>query len=362
MRKSKIENINKKRKEITYILLTALITSLIYRKVNPLKVNRILLIRQDKIGDLVMTLPVIKTLRLNFPKSYIAIAVSSLTKELIKDNPYINEIIVYDSEFFMHKKSNLKYKLSFMNLVKSKDFDLVINMRADFGTFLLSLFKPSKYFINWETKNVFDIIKERNIHKVESYLEVLNPLEPNKFSKEFFIADSESKWVNYFLNKNKIKKFVVIHVGSGWIYRNWPKENFAKLTDWIISNKKMQVIFVGSKDEIELCNSIKNMMKEKPIILTGKISLKKCASLLKRANLFIGNDSGIGHISVAMGTRKIISLFGPENSIKYKPYNKKTCVIQKKMHCSPCNQFYCKHPENSCMKQIKVEDVIERIK
>ena len=99
-------------------------------------------------------------------------------------------------------------------------------------------------------------------------------------------------------------------------------------------------------------------MKYEPDIVSCHLSLRQLASLIKYADIFIGNDSGPMHIASAVGT-KIIAFFGPSLPKHWAPYGD-NLIFFKNLPCSPCDRMSCQ--DNRCLKEIRPEEVWEKIK
>ena len=170
----------------------------------------------------------------------------------------------------------------------------------------------------------------------------------------------EIEIVNKAIN-NKFK-YVVICPGGNWKPKLWPVNNFNRVIK--IINKEftnVKFIIVGSVSEKEYYyeNVIKDINKELIFDLMGE-SLTLTSAFMKKCNLFIGNDSGLMHLSAASNL-KTIGLFGPTNDKIYAPKGKNCFVIRTK----ESYEYFEKNIEDSkksCMKSIEIEEVINLIK
>ena len=125
----------------------------------------------------------------------------------------------------------------------------------------------------------------------------------------------------------------------------------------------MARIFVtGTVREESSMTAIKTLL-DKPgvVFILMDQPLSQTIALLKRASLFIGNNSGILHIAAALNT-PTISTMGPTYPIEWSPYGDKghNIVLNKKLPCSPCSKGICDH--HSCMNDISVDEVMDKVK
>ena len=123
----------------------------------------------------------------------------------------------------------------------------------------------------------------------------------------------------------------------------------------------------GGPEEHGLNQEIEQLMKHKPFIVED-LSLKAVAALIQQCGIFVTNDSGLMHVSVAVGT-KTIALFGPTDPSRTAPYGADHIVIERNLKCSPCwgkhnlgiGIIPCIYDNNLCMQQITVQEVFDPV-
>ncbi|MGE4357358.1 MAG: lipopolysaccharide heptosyltransferase II [Candidatus Omnitrophota bacterium] len=341
-------------------------------KVNEPIYKRILIIRTDRIGDVVLSTPVIKNLRDNFPQSFITIMVRPYTREIVEGNPYLDEVIVYDKE---RKDRSFLATLKFVFKIRKYKFDLAIILHPTNRVHIISFLAGIPKRVGYKKKLGFlntDRIEEKKYlgekHELDYNLDLLNYLGiPSHDRTLFFPIDKEAEEkVVLFLKENNLedKNFVVIHPGASCPSKIWPAENFASVSDSLIRDFGMKILIVVAEKEAYLGEKVRNFMKETPILALGKFSLKELASLLKRAKLFISNDSGPVHIAVAVGT-PVISIFGRKqpglSPKRWGPLGEGNIILHKDIGCKECLAHNCKIGFK-CLLAIKPEEVLEASK
>jgi ADP-heptose:LPS heptosyltransferase len=156
--------------------------------------------------------------------------------------------------------------------------------------------------------------------------------------------------------------------GASWgkesRFKRWPLEKYAKLADKLIEKFSATTILMGDKSEEDLCSQVSAAMSRQPLMACGKTTITQFAALTQRCSLLIVNDGGPLHIGVAAGV-KTVSIFGPVSEEVYGPYPiGNNAVITKEIACRPCYRRFrrasCDHI--SCLNQLTVEEVLERIK
>lgn len=384
--------------ESSIILTSFLVNRLFYRKMlpPPSDIKKILVVKLDHIGDVLLSTPVIINLRLHYPYAHIAMLVGSWSKQAIERNPYIDEILCYDSPFFRRsgRGSTLKDVMQILRRLKSEWYDLIVELRGDFLTLILAMLRGGRYRLDRSTQRVLKklgnppcppLIKGGEVglegepvhpeHEVEINLDVLKAAGIPITSRQiFFNIPSESQtWAKDFLSELGIdasKPIVAIHPGSPVPLKRWPAKRFAKLAD-ILIKRKMQILFLGVSAEKGLVKEIQAQMHHNSVNIAGRTNLQQLGAVLQNCQLFIGNDSGPMHIAAAVGTR-VIGLFGPSSPQRFGPFGDNCTAIRKPPHppvkggkspdCQPCMKEKCRFGEEGCIVEISVEDVINVIR
>ena len=345
--------------------------------------NRILVVRTDRIGDVVLTTPVLKALRENYPASHIAMMVNPQTKELLEGNPYLNEVIVYDKD---KKDKGILGFWRFVLELKRKRFDLAIVLhtknRLNLITYLADIKRRAGYKNNkfgfLLTDKLMDIRPLGLKHEVDYCLDILRKLGLKISDKIPYIAvkkeDVDS--VGNILEAEGIGgstarfttgrdiKIAAIHPGSSCISKRWPRERFVVLANRLVEDYGLKVILIASGEENEaIANEIAKQIRYPVLNLSGKLSLGQLSALLKRCVIFISNDSGPVHIASAVGT-PVVSIFGRNQAglspARWAPVGRKDAYLHKEVGCSICLAHNC-NIGFDCLKAITVEDVLKAV-
>jgi len=333
--------------------------------------KRILVFNVNWLGDVLFSTAAIRNLRRNFPASYIACVIPSRCYHILKNNPNLDEIIIFDEK---DRHRGFKGHLEFIRGLRLRRFDAVFLLHRSFTRALLCYLAGIPQRIGYSTaKRAFLLTKrirqpkKDSLHRIDYYLNLLERagLKVEDRYTEFISSDEDAIFVDEFLKKQDIRKddFVaVINPGGNWLPKRWPKEYWARLADRLILEFKAKVLISGAQGDTQLASEIEREMREKPILACGVFNLKQVAALFKRADLFVTADTGPLHIATAAGSRRIVALFGPTSAQLTGPYPlKNTVILSKDSGCRvPCYVVDCK--DNRCMKAITPDDVIEAVK
>ncbi len=335
------------------------------------KSKKILIFNVNWLGDVLFSTATIRNIRRNYPDSFIACIIPSRCYPILKGNPHLDEIIIFDEK---ERQRGSLAKLRFVQLLKTKKFDVVFLLHRSFTRALICRLAGIPQRVGYYTKKRGFLLTKRikpvardALHRIDYYLNIIEKagLKVEDRYLEFFIDDKDVKFVDEFLNKKSIGKdgfLVAINPGGNWLPKRWPEVHWAILADKLITEFGARIIITGSYTDIYTAQKIRDLMKEKPIIASGVFNLKQLGALCKRLDLFITADTGPLHIANALGAKRIIALFGPTSPEITGPYPlKNTAILSKDVGCKiPCYVVRCK--DNRCMKAVTPEDVIEKIR
>lgn len=340
-----------------------------FNPIDPEKIKEILIIRTAYIGDVVMTLPMLKPLKERFPGCRISFLVPSGVEGLLATHPFIDEIIAHDA-FWFYPDSTQKY-LPFIKDLKSRKFDLIIEARGDIRD-ILFLVSPvrARYKVSYGVGGgayllTHEVPYEKWKHKVEYHLDIARYLgcsvENGEYGIDFSVDESESmqkRLRGYGIGN----MFFCAHPGGRLCLKRWPVEKCVELYDRIISDYKVPLVLVGSKDEVPLVDEIVSNMKHRPVGLAGKLNLRDLTCLLSQSELFICNDSGPMHLAAAVGT-PTVAIFGPSESFETSPYGNLYAIVEKAFSCRRvCDEKKCNHIRyHACMMDIQTDDAYRAV-
>ncbi|MBI4707419.1 MAG: lipopolysaccharide heptosyltransferase II [Candidatus Omnitrophica bacterium] len=333
------------------------------------KFKRILIVRTDRIGDVLLSTPVIRSMRDAYPNAYIVMMASPYAKEIVEGNPDLDEVIIYDKDI---KHKSWRNSIKFSQKLKKKKFDLALILHPTNRVHLITFFAGIPKRVGYGRKLGFlltDKIKhikqfgER--HELDYTLDLVRYLGINPQEKTLFmpIKLESEQWVDEVFEKSGIKKgekLLAIHPAASCPSKIWPVERFAELADKLVEKYEFKVLVVAGAKDASLARSVIKLMKNQAIDLSGKTSVSQLASVLKRCQLFISNDSGPVHIASAVGT-PVISIFGRNQKglspQRWGPVGPKDKFLHKEVGCVQCLAHNCKK-EFACLKAITVDSVI----
>lgn len=348
----------------------------------------ILIVNPFGIGDVLFTTPLIHTLKEAFPDHRLGFMCNKRSAPLLKNNPYIDEVIIYERDDFEELRAQSGWKwakafTAFIHTIKKGKFDAAIDLSLSpqFGFFLMLAGVKKRIGYNYKNRGYF-LTHSRKLsgydatHIVEYYCQLLELLDIKQKYKELelYLDNADEAYVEKFIVDNQLngKKTIVVSPGGGASWgieakiKRWPEEKFALLVNKIIEKYKVTIIILGDLKEKDLLSNLETGLKDKVINLTGKTTLTQSAAIIGRADLFIGNDGGLLHIASAL-KKKTISFFGPVDPKVYGPYPTDAArhiVLRKTLECSPCYRKFRISPcqrNRECLERIDVDEAIEAV-
>ncbi len=326
---------------------------------------KILIIRFSAIGDIILTSPVIRTLRNNFPDAEIHFFTKKGMEDLLRYNPYLSEIHLLE-------KDNLSAKIKELRKI---NFDYIFDLHNNLRTFWIKMCLRKTTFSfkkqNWD-RYLFTKWKMRNReirHVVDRYLDTCRNFEREtgftlKYDKkglDFFISEEETKkTIKVFKNLKKNFLYSVV-LGATHKTKKWLPAYFIQL----LNNLNMPVILLGGKSEIGEAEEITSQLNCTYYNSVGKHSLLESAYLMSQTRFVLTHDTGFMHIAAALGM-KIISLWGSTSpDLGFAPYMADNISLEMKdLACHPCSKIglaTCPEGHFRCMKDLLPEKVEEAI-
>lgn len=336
------------------------------------EVRNILLLKLRYMGDVLLTTPAIRLLKKSYPKARITMVVNKGTEDMILHNAHIDRILTIDRSIAKSKNMlhRFRYERAFIKELRMFQYDLCVDFEygGQRGA-ILSLISGARHRVGLETLSYwrnwiyhYRVPFPNGTHAVEYNMALLDKsigLSTEDKCLELHTAKEDDYYVDTWMAENgfgKGDKFLVCHPGARWWFKQWPEDKFAQLADQLQEEMQLKVLFSGGPEDVPAVLGIAGRMTTSCHSLAGQTTPLQLAALIKRAQLFIGNDSGPMHIAAAVDT-PVIALFGSTDPAIWRPWTRKSEVIYKAVACSPCDHTGCEMGELNCMRQIKVLEV-----
>lgn len=329
-----------------------------------------LVIRLSSLGDIVLTVPAIRTLRENYPDAFIDYLTYTTYSDLIErsDLP-VDRVKVVEREELRDIKNIVKTGV----LLRRRDYDYCIDLHSIPKTILLSeticplnVFRVKKSGIKRVilTKLNIDLIKE-DYHISDAYIDAISPLI--KYPTDDYSLNLPAEDVKNVLNSFGLsERYVVISPFSPKRTKEWIPERYAELIREIKSDwKDLQIVITGERRDLHRSKTILKGIEGEVYNLVGETDVWELASVISGAVSLISIDSGPSHLASAFGI-PLLAIYGPTTEqLGFKPLGDNTIVIEIDLPCRPCSLHgsdRCPERHFRCMEEVTTEMLYEKFK
>lgn len=284
----------------------------------PEKVSRILLMKPDHLGDLLLTTAVIPLIAARYPEAAIDLLCGSWGKVVVSGNPFLRTLICLEHPFYNRRAVPLYRKLldfwqSLMHTIKvlrQERYDLCLNLRDAGGDLiLLARLGGCRHVIGHPTGGLRALLDtvvswEEGRHEVEHYLEVLSPLGIHtslaSLRYEVYPSAADVEVVKAILRKHSLTSFIIIHPGSGDRRKVRPALFWSQQIDGL--EQKCAVAVTGTREEQHLFDAISRCSERCLVCLMGELTVPQLFLLFQHAAAVFALDSLAAHLGAAAGT------------------------------------------------------------
>lgn len=288
------------------------------------KISKILLIRTDRLGDMVLTTPFVAALKAAFPASNITLLASPGPARLMQFNPHLSATVQWDGS----RRGEIVAQL------RATAFDLALDLHYDYAleTAKLCTAAAAKVSCGFDIAGrgyYFDLpVKPQGAkHFTEELGDILSALGIHIAMKspELFFDNATTEAADAFLKENGLEagRYAVVHPGGHYAAQRWPANKFAQLSGFLRETKDLHVMTVGSTDERTL---LAQAAPGEPAYSGGDPLMT--AALISKAALFIGNNSGPLHMACALNVPNV-STMGPTDPVRFAPLGNRSAVVRK---------------------------------
>ncbi|RYU97283.1 glycosyltransferase family 9 protein [Emticicia agri] len=309
--------------------------------------TKFLILRFSSIGDIILTTPVIRCIKLQYPDAEVHFATKKQFRILVESNPYIDKFFLLEEPL-----------ASFVKTLQGEDYNYVIDLHNNLRTSIIKFRLGKKSFsynkLNFEKWLLvnFKINRLPDLHIVDRNLKIVETLgiKNDNQGLDYFIPAEHEVNLETIVENNQ--PFVAYAIGGQHFTKKLPTDRIIELCSKI--DKK--IILLGGKEDAAAGEIIEQALGNKIFNACGKFSLHQSASILKQAEYVISHDTGLMHIASAL-QKRIISIWGntvPEFGMY--PYQTEFKIIENKnLSCRPCSKIgYDKCPKGhfKCMNDL----------
>ncbi|MEZ4599685.1 MAG: lipopolysaccharide heptosyltransferase II [Syntrophotaleaceae bacterium] len=339
--------------------------------------RNILCIRLDSLGDVLMTTPALKALKAGRPERRITLLTSPAGARVATLIPEIQDVIIYSSPWMKATapRADSRYEFEMVEVLRDR-FDAVViftvfsqnplpaAMLAYLANIPLRLAhcreNPYQLLTDWVRETDLDV--NRGVrHEVRRQLDLVSAVNCRTEDETLSLSVSSGDRENL---REKLADrrldttlpWLVIHPGASAPSRRYRPEGFASVVSTLQSVHGFQIVLTGSRDEIELVESIRRQAGVPALSLAGCLSLRELAALIAESPLLISNNTGPAHMAAALGT-PVVDLYALTNP-QHTPWQVPHRILNVDVPCRNCFKSICPHGHQDCLKKVSPEAIV----
>jgi lipopolysaccharide heptosyltransferase II len=319
--------------------------------------KKLLIIRLSSLGDILLTTPLLRTLKEKYPAIEIDFILKGQFKDVLIQNPDINKLFIYNEE-----------KTVFSLLIKemkNREYDLIIDLQNNLRSKKIAdRFKVKKLKFNKRDLDKFLLVnfKINRLRKAGSI--------PERYASTFDKFHLDNEGLDLFTNKKssdlfvKNKKYIGLCPGARHFTKMWPKEYYIRLGN-LLMKENYNISLLGGKEDKEICKEISTQIPDS-INLSNNDDILQTAADMKKCDAIVCNDSGLMHAACAVKI-PVLTFFGSTvKEFGFVPYkNKNTILENNSLPCRPCSHIgksYCPKSHFKCMLEITPDAAFNKLK
>lgn len=331
--------------------------------------KRILIARLDRIGDVMLSTPVIRALRDAWRDSYIAMMVRPYAREIVEGNPYLDEVIIYDKD---RSCKGIAANYKFIRQLKERKFDIAIVLHPTNSSHIMLWLAGIQERVGYDkklgkllTKRIPHTKQFGMKHEIDYSLDILRYIGIAPAVRELYMpvnSISERK-IEGILKEEGVKAsdiLIAINPGASCASKRWSIGSFADTANALAEKHGARIAVISGEADKYLGDKLVSSIKGRCINLSGRTTVGDVASLLRRCNLFISNDSGPVHVGCAVGV-KVIAIFGRSDRglspQRWGPSGRGDVTLHKSAGCQICYAHNCKSGFK-CLSLITSDEVV----
>ncbi len=347
--------------------------------------DRLLIVNPFGIGDVLFSTPLISALRAAYPQAFIAYLCNRRTHEVLRHNPQLNAIFVFEKDEYRvlwraSKRQWFGAMTGLLRRIAREGFDAAVDLSLSdrYSAVLAALGVPVRVGFNYRGRGRFlthrvDISGYEDKHVVEYYSDLLRslhvPMGPGRlqlFTTTEARQAADARLTQLGITPEDLLVGLVPGGGTSWgvdsAFRRWRPDRFADVGRALVERHGARVLLFGEQSDQPLCRTVAERMRGDVIDVSGTTDLSQFIHLTARCHLLICNDGGPLHIAASLDV-PTVSVFGPVNPRVYGPYppSWRHRVVTRPLACRPCYHHFKLPPcpyDRACLETLEAAPVL----
>lgn len=341
---------------------------------------KILIIQTAYLGDVILTLPVVQNIKKFLPQSEVDFICIPQTEIVLKNNPSVKELIVYDKR----GKKKLTGLFNIISKVRSRKYDIIISPHRSFRSALITHLSGAEIRIGFDKNSLSNLLTSRvtynkNAHEIERNLDLVRAVPQINFDEKIkilkpglFPSDEDNNFVEMLFeiprsihSARSTHSFISFAPCSKWFTKQLPENKSAEIIKEL-NTRGYNVLLIGGKEDKDYCDKIeKSVSDEKLINLCGKLTPLQSKIVMGKSVCLISVDSAASHIGASTDT-PVVQIYGSTvPALGFYPLTSRSVIIENNaLTCRPCTDHGrkdCPLKHFKCMEEIDVKKVADAV-
>lgn len=328
---------------------------------------KILIVRFSSLGDIVLTSPATRALRLRYPEAHISFAVKAMYAPIARSLPGVDSVIALkpDQSF-----------LSFLHRIREESFDIIVDLHANPRSLALGRFGRGTDTITYDNRRVARMrmvsrfgrsVESR--HTIENYLSALRPLgiEGADHQTELKVGSDVEQHIAdrlMHLGIGPEQTLLGIAPGASSAVKQWPTRFYAEIADTLNTPPTVGILMLGGDQDRATATEIMSLSRAHLLNWVGELDIGSLPAALSRCQAVLSNDSGPMHVASAVGT-PVVGLFGPTHPrLGFAPIGIEDVSLTLDLDCSPCSLHgnrSCWKKTRACLEEMSPDQILSKL-
>jgi ADP-heptose:LPS heptosyltransferase len=322
--------------------------------------QRILLLRLERIGDLLMALPAIRDVRSLAPSAEIDLVVGGWNASLAEAIPAVTRVITLDARWLARDRGGqgMPALITEARRWRNQRYDLAINFEPDVRSNLLLALSGATWTVGWTSGGGGPVLdgsvdfdpRAHTIVNARRLVRTAFDRTPAESARPLLtIPEPALRAANDRLGSSGSRSGprIGMHVSGGRAIKQWDLDRFADVAARLIDERHATLVLTGSAVDRPLVNTVISALAPRSVVdATGDVDLVELAAMLQQLDLLVTGDTGPMHLAYTVGT-PVVAVFGPSAPQRYGPIGPDDRIIRVDLPCSPCNRI--RQPPSRCV-------------
>jgi ADP-heptose:LPS heptosyltransferase len=331
------------------------------RRTAPRTPHRVLLLRLERIGDLVMALPAIRDVRAHAPGATIDLVVGSWNLSIARALPYVDNVLTLDAGWLARETrgGGMARLFAAARGWRGARYDIAINFEPDIRSNALLACSGAGWTAGWTSGGGGALLDvglsyDTSVHTSENARRLVAAIfgepPPGITQPLLVIPENLRRAAAERLSGVRGGPLVGVHVSGGRLVKQWEPARFAEVARLLMEQHGAAIVLTGGVEDRAMVDEVKAVLRRDRVVdVAGGVDLLELAALLAELDLLVTGDTGPMHVAAAVGT-PVVAVFGPSDPVRYAPSGPADRTVRAGIECSPCNRI--RKPPSHCVGHI----------